>query len=60
VDFELKFRESLGFKFEENLLEFLLGTSNWDETWTRYFYFHLVTHSTHDEKFEVQTWNFMT
>jgi hypothetical protein len=30
--FWMKNREALGFEFEENLVEFLLGTSNLDET----------------------------
>jgi hypothetical protein len=41
-------------------MEFLLGTSNLNETWTRDFYLHLVTNSTHDEEFEIQTRNFLT
>jgi hypothetical protein len=32
VNFELKNREALGFEFEENLVEFLLGTSKLDGT----------------------------
>jgi hypothetical protein len=51
VDVELKLREVLRFDFEENLIEFLLGTSNFDESWTIDFYFHLVTKLTHKEEF---------
>jgi hypothetical protein len=31
-----------------------------DETWTRDLYLHLVTNSTHDEEFEVQSRNLLT
>jgi hypothetical protein len=34
-------------------MEFLLGTSNFDETWTRDFCLHLNGHSTHEEEFEI-------
>jgi hypothetical protein len=60
VDFELKFREASRFEFERILMDFLLGTSNLDETWTRDLYLHLVTNSTHDEEFEVQSRNLLT
>jgi hypothetical protein len=54
------FRKALGFEFEENLMEFLLGTTNLNEIWTRDFYLNLVTNSTHEEEFEIQTRNFLT
>jgi hypothetical protein len=49
----MKFREAPRLEFEENLIEFLLGTSNLDKTWTKDFCLHLVTNSTYDEEFEV-------
>jgi hypothetical protein len=54
------FRKALGFEFEENLMEFLLGTTNLNEIWTRDFYLNLVTNSTHEEEFEIETRNFLT
>jgi hypothetical protein len=48
------------FQFEGNLMEFLLGTSILDETWTGDFCLHLDTNSTHEEEFEVQIRNFLT
>jgi hypothetical protein len=41
-------------------MEFLLGTSDFDETWERDFYLHLDGNSTHEKEFEVQTRNFLT
>jgi hypothetical protein len=35
IDFKWKFREFSRFELEDNMIEFLLETSNWDETWTR-------------------------
>jgi hypothetical protein len=60
VDFEWKFREALWFEFEEKLIEFLLGTSNFDKTWSRDLYLHLVINSTLGKEFEVQPRNFLT
>jgi hypothetical protein len=51
VEFELKFREASRFEFEENLIEFLLGTSNLDETWIVDFHLNLVTNLSHEEEF---------
>jgi hypothetical protein len=41
-------------------MEFLLRTLNLNEAWTRDFYLNLVTNSTHEEEFEIQTRNFLT
>jgi hypothetical protein len=46
VVFELKFREISRLEFEYNLIEFLLGTPNLDETWTSDLYLNPVTNST--------------
>jgi hypothetical protein len=58
--FKLKTSEASMFQFEGNLMEFLLGTSILDETWTGDFCLHLDTNSTHEEEFEVQIRNFLT
>jgi hypothetical protein len=41
-------------------MDFLLGISNFYETWIKVFCLHLVTNSTHDEEFEVQIRNLLT
>jgi hypothetical protein len=41
-------------------MDFLLRTSIFYETWIKVFCLHLVTNSTHDEEFDVQTRNFLT
>jgi hypothetical protein len=60
VYFELKIRESLGFEFDWNLMEFHLGASNLDDTWTNDVCLHLVSNPTHNEEFKVQTRNLGT
>jgi hypothetical protein len=50
----------LGLEIQGNLMEFLLGTSYYDETWTTDFYLHLADHSTHEEEFDIQTRNSLT
>jgi hypothetical protein len=41
-------------------MELYLGASNLDETWTKEFHLNLVTNSTHEEEFEIETKNFLT
>jgi hypothetical protein len=60
MKFELKIREASRIKIEGNLMEFLLETSILDETSTKEFCLHLITHLTHDEELEVQPRNSLT
>jgi hypothetical protein len=41
-------------------MDFLLGTSVFDETWAKDFCLHLDDDSTHGKEFVVQTRNFLT
>jgi CTP:phosphocholine cytidylyltransferase-like protein len=50
----------LGLEIEGNLMEFLLGTSYFDETWTTNFCLHLADHSTHEGEFAIPTRNSLT
>jgi hypothetical protein len=54
-----KIREASRFKIQSNLLEFLLGTSNLNEIWTKGSCLHLGINSIPREEFEVQTMNFL-
>jgi hypothetical protein len=46
-----KIREASRFKIQLNVLEFLFGTSNLNEDWTKGSCFHLGTNSIHRKEF---------
>jgi hypothetical protein len=49
-----KLGKPLGFDFDRNLMEFFLGTSDFDEIWVMYSCLHIDDNLTHERSFKVQ------
>jgi hypothetical protein len=60
MDFELKFRKALGLNLKEIWQIFFLGPQIFMKLGSRSPVWNLVTNSTHDDEFEVETRNFLT